>query len=334
MKKITLYFLFCITFLYSMGQINTIAPCMVLSGHQYKINYLRYSNDGKYLASGSWDNTVRIWDMETGSLLHELKAHTDWIRQVDISPNNKYVLSGSNDGSFIVWDLASGELIKKVAISKGKIIKNGIIPELNRETVNALSAVAYSPDGKFFATGSVDNIIRIWDANTFKLLHTLEGHHNSVFNILFSGDLMISGAIYSELIVWDTKSFKSLNTFNENRGYNGSFHLLQGEKYLANTGNCMINIWSLSTEKIVRSLPVQCMLQSLEFTSDEKQMITCAEDHTVKIWDFKTGKELWTYQNPKPEIADCKISPDGEYLAVATPESDILIWRMSDLLKK
>jgi WD40 repeat protein len=68
-------------------------------------------------------------------------------------------------------------------------------------------------------------------------------------------------------------------------------------------------------------------------TPDEKYMVTCAEEHTLKLWDFGSGEELWTYKNPKPELADCKISPDGKYLALATPEGKILIWRIRDLVK-
>ncbi len=314
------------------GQTNTIDPLKVLSGHKYKINCLCYSNDGKYLASGSWDNTVMVWDMGTYTLLYELKGHSDWIRGISISPGNKYIVSTSHDGTFILWDLASGNLIKQVRISEGKIMKKGIIPELSRETINSVSSVAFSTDGELLATGSVDNLIRIWDVKTFKLLHTLEGHNHSVFSIIFSNNLMISGAIYSELIIWDLKDFKPIKTLKETKCYNGSLHIIHNGELLANTGNCHINIWDIYSGEIVRKIPVQCQLQGLQFTPEEKYMITCAEDHTVKIWDFENGEEVWSYYNPKPEIADCKLSPDGMYLAVATPESNILIWETVRLL--
>ena len=62
-------------------------------------------------------------------------------------------------------------------------------------------------------------------------------------------------------------------------------------------------------------------------------MATCAEDYTLILWDFKSGKQIWKYNNPKPELADCKISPDGKFLALATPEGNILIWKMSELVE-
>ena len=65
---------------------NNIEPYKVLTGHQYKINYLRFSDDGKFLASGGWDNYTILWDMETFSKLNILEGHSDWIREVDIKP--------------------------------------------------------------------------------------------------------------------------------------------------------------------------------------------------------------------------------------------------------
>jgi len=318
-----------------LGQ-NIIEPYKVLTGHQYKINYLKFSDDSKFLASGGWDNYTVLWDMETFSKLHVLEGHSDWIREVDISPDNKYIASGSHDGSFKIWDLYSGELKYDIEPVSGEFIKKGIIPELDRKAKNAISALAFSTDGKYFAVGSTDDLIRIWDSKSFELIHTLHGHGAGVFYIDFSknSEIMVSGAIYNELIVWDTKTFKPIRELKEVRGYNGSFQFFNNDKYVLNTGNNKINVWDISEGNLIRSYPVQKMLQSVQLTPDEKYMFTCAEDHTLKLWDFYSGEELWTYTNDKPELADCKMSPDGKYLALATPEGKILIWKLKDLLNK
>ena len=252
-----------------------------------------------------------------------------------LSPDNKYVVSGSHDGSFKIWDLYSGELKYDIEPTPREFIKKGMFPEFDRKAKNAISALAFSPDGRYFAVGSTDELIRIWDSKSFELIHTLDGHESSVFYIDFSknGDLMVSGAIYNELIIWNTKTFKPINKLSEEWGYNGSFQFFNNDKYLLNTGNNKINVWDISEGNLIRSYPVQKMLQSVQLTPDEKYMFTCAEDHTLKLWDFNSGEELWAYKNPKPELADCKISPDGKYLALATPEGKILIWKLEDLIK-
>jgi|GEM_PF-1512206 len=335
MKKILFNIVLIFIFFPGIGQ-NNIEPFKVLTGHKYKLNYLRFSDDSKFLVSGGWDNNVILWDMETFSKLHVLNGHTDWIREVDISPDNKFVVSGSHDGSIKIWDLYSGEMKYDIEPTPREFINKGIIPELDRKAKNAISALAFSPDGRYFAVGSTDDLIRILDSKSFELIHTLEGHGASVFYIDFSknSDIMVSGAIYNELIVWDTKTFRPIRKLKEERGYNGSFQFFNNDKYLLNTGNSKINEWDIYEGNLIRSYPVQKMLQSVQLTTDEKYMFTCAEDHTLKLWDFNSGEELWSYTNTKPELADCKISPDGKYLALATPEGKILIWKLKDFFSK
>ena len=333
MRKLIIKILLILTILPAYGQINTRVPFKILKGHQYKVMYLSFSTDSKYLASSSWDNTVRIWNMETFTEFHVLEGHQDWVREVNISADNKYILSGSQDASFILWELKTGKLKSKVEISP-KEFSSKRFTEFDRKYKNAVCAVTFSQDGKYIAIGTTDSFIRIWELESMQLIHTLKGHNGNVFYIVFGkkDEIMVSGSFQNELIIWDTKTFKPLKILEEEKGYNGSFQLFQNNKYLVNTGNCMINVWDISKGEIIRSIPVQCDLQSVQLTPDEKYLITCAEDHTVKIWDFETEKELWTYYNPKPEIADCKISLDGKYLAVATPESVILIWEISELV--
>jgi len=335
MRKLIIKILLIITVTTSYSQIENKEPFKVLSGHEHKINYLSFSHDSKYLASGGWDNTVRLWNLETFTEVHELKGHNDWVREVCISYDNEYILSGSQDGTFFIWELISGKLKSKVDISP-KEFSSKIFPEFERKYKNAVCAVTFSQDRKYAAIGSSDSFIRIYELESMQLIHTLKGHNGSVFYIVFgkNDEIMVSGSFHEELIVWDTKTFRPIKVLDEKNGYNGSFQLFQDNKFLVNTGNCVINVWDILKGNIIRTIPVQCDLQSVQLTPDEKYLITCAEDHTVKIWDFETEKELWTYYNPKPEVADCKISPDGKYLAVATPESNILIWEIAELIKE
>ena len=335
MRKLIVKILLILTILPAYGQINTEVPFKILKGHQFKVMYLRFSSDGKYLASCGWDNTVRIWDMEDFSEVKVLKGHTDNVWVVDISKDNRFVLSGSMDASFILWNLNTGELIHKVNILPEKVKIYPQIPKESPEWPNSIFGAAFDNKTKIIAIGSSDRLIRIYDIESLKLLHTLKGHENEVYDIIFSADnnFMVSGAFNKELIIWDTKTFKPIKTIKEEQGYNGSFQLINSDKWLINTGNCKINVWDISSGEIIRSIPVQCSLQSVQITPDEKYIATCAEDHSIKLWDFKTGKELWCYINQKPEVADCKISPNGKYLAVATPESNILIWKISELVK-
>ncbi|MCB2194395.1 MAG: WD40 repeat domain-containing protein [Bacteroidetes bacterium] len=317
------------------SQKNEIQPYKILEGHTYKINYLHFSNDGRYLASGGWDNYTILWDMENFSKLKTLKGHSDWVRELNITPNNKYVVSGSHDGTVNIYALNTGELKHVIKITPENFIKKGIYPEFDRRVKNAVCAVSFTPDGKYLLVGTLDEYIRIFDTSEFELINKLKAHHNGTGYIDFSkdGNLMVSGSIYKELIVWDTQTYLPKHILKEHRGYNSSFQLFNQDKYLVNAANDTINVWNVTNGELIRSIPAQDKLQSVQLTPDEKYMLTCGEDHMLILWDFESGKELWSYKNSKPELADCKISPNGELLALATPEGKILIWEIKDLVK-
>jgi serine/threonine protein kinase len=132
---------------------------VTLYGHTHNVNSVSFRPDGKRIASGSWDNTIRLWDASTGEELHTLKGHTGEVRSVSFSPDGKRIASGSFDKTIRLWDAAKGEELHT----------------LKGHTDDAYS-VSFSPDGTRIALGSRDQTIRLGDAATGEELHTLKGH--------------------------------------------------------------------------------------------------------------------------------------------------------------
>lgn len=111
----------------------------MLQGHTNTVRSVVFSPDGKYICSGSYDNTVRLWNTETGETVRTLEGHTNWVTSVSFSPDGKYVCSGSYDKTVRQWNTETGELIRTL--------------EGHMSYVNS---VAFSPDGKFLCSGSGD----------------------------------------------------------------------------------------------------------------------------------------------------------------------------------
>ncbi len=130
-------------------------------GHTSAVSSFAYSPNGKRIASGSGDNTIRIWDAKTGELVAgPLEGHTSAVISVAFSPNGKRVASGSWDKTVRIWDAKTGELILGPLQSDSNII-----------------SVAFSPDGKRLLTGSDDHTIQIWNSKTGELVkEPLKGH--------------------------------------------------------------------------------------------------------------------------------------------------------------
>jgi WD40 repeat protein len=121
------------------------SPLYSLTGHTHIVSAMSISADGKLLVSGSWDQTIKIWNLETGKLIRSLKGHTDKVYTIALSPDQKIIASGSADQSIKLWYIETGELL---ATFKG-----------HNHTVTAL---AFTDSGDMLVSGSFDKTIKIW----------------------------------------------------------------------------------------------------------------------------------------------------------------------------
>jgi WD40 repeat protein len=148
------------------GRLTTL-----LKGHTNVVLSLAFSNDSRYLASGSFDQTVRIWDMARKKGIHTLSGHKKYILGVSFLPDNRRVVSASLDHTLILWDAMSGKSLKRMEGHTG-----------------AVRSVAVSPDGKTIASGSWDKTIRLWDGRDGSFMKVLARLERNVGSLSFSPD--------------------------------------------------------------------------------------------------------------------------------------------------
>jgi WD40 repeat protein len=158
----------------------------ILGGHEEEIGYLAFSPDGKLLASGSADCTTRVWDAVTGEQRFKWKQR-GWIRGLKFAPDGKTLAAGAGR-TVKVWDLTTGE--ERATLAKG-----------HRETIFTL---AYSPDGRFLATGSKDGSVRFWDLTTGRD-RAFRWKIGEVHALAFAPDGMTAaaGGEHGDIVVWD-----------------------------------------------------------------------------------------------------------------------------------
>ncbi|OBQ39470.1 MAG: ribosome assembly protein 4, partial [Anabaena sp. MDT14b] len=290
-----------------------------LKGHESPVSSVGFSPDGKKLASGSFDNTIKIWDVTTGKVLNTLKGHESPVSSVGFSPDGKKLASGSFDKTIKIWDVTTGKVLNTL---KG-----------HESSVNS---VGFSPDGKQLASGSEDKTIKIWDVTTGKVLNTLKGHEGLVWSVGFSpdGKKLASGSYDKTIKIWDVTTGKVLNTL---KGHESSVNSVgfspDGKQLASGSGDILrsedktIKIWDVTTGKVLNTLKGhESSVNSVGFSPDGKQLASGSEDKTIKIWDVTTGKVLNTLKGHEDSVNSVGFSSDGKQLASGSRDKTIKIW--------
>jgi WD40 repeat protein len=224
---------------------------------------IAFSPDGGALAVGRYDSTVKVWDVATGRELATLKGHIKGIARVAFSPDRATLASLSGEGVVKVWDVPT----------------RPVRPPGVAENLPAISAVAFTPDGKAFATGEMNPAaVRLWQAATGRQLAVLGKHGGTVRAVAFTPDgrILASGGEDGIVKLWDLTTRRERATLGGHQG----------------------------------------MVTAVAFAPDNRTLASAEEPgHRVKLWDTATGRELDTVEGGAP----LAFSPDGRALAHAHP---------------
>ena len=284
-----------------------------LEGHTSYVFSVAFSPDGQRLATGSEDNSAKIWDLQSGKQTLSLDGHTSSVTSVAFSPDGQRLATGSEDNSTKIWDLQSG----KQTLS------------LDGHT-SYVTSVAFSPDGQRLATGSSDNSAKIWDLQSGKQTLSLQGHTSSVWSVAFSpdGKSLATGSLDKTAKIWDLQSGKQTLSLKGHASYVFSVAFSpDGQRLATGSSDNSSKIWDLQSGKQTLSLKGHTSsVLSVAFSLDGQRLATGSHDKTAKIWDLQSGKLTLNLQGHTSSVSMVAFSPDGISLATGSYDNTTKIW--------
>ncbi len=299
-----------------------------LEGHTRDVISIDFSPDGQFIASGSYDETLRIWDVETGGIVRIIQMPKDIIQEYSFSP--VYDLAYSPDGQFIVtgsgqisiWDAQTGDIVQQLAGHE-----------------NSIKSIAYSPDGLYILSGAGGYLgeerVRLWNVQTGEILKSAEP------------DMFLSEVAYSpdgesiayvgsgRVVIRDVNTWEVIQIFDSlTQTYDViSLDFSPDSQFIiagGSRGNSEINVWNIQTGENTLILEGHKSNITSLFYSPNGQFIVSNEDwgdNSVRIWDAQTGELISSIAQHIMGYT-LTYSPDNQFI-LASGKTVIWVWNIN-----
>jgi len=256
-----------------------------LKGHSHYVQDVAISSDGQFALSGSWDGTLRLWDLNTGTTTRNFYGHTKDVLSVAFSADNRQIVSGSRDKSINLWN----------TLGQCKFV---ITEEGHREWV---SCVRFSPNlaTPLIVSAGWDKMVKVWNLTHCKLRTNLIGHTGYVNTVTVSpdGSLCASGGKDGTAMLWDLNEGRHLSSLDAG----DIIHALVFSPiryWLCAATASAIKIWDLESKVCVdelkpdikqskKAVPIQCI--SLAWSADGTTLFAGYIDNVIRVWGVQSS---------------------------------------------
>jgi len=304
------------------GRNNSDIPQLTVQlGHHNPVNTIAFSPNSKLMATGAMDNTVKIWDVESGLLIHSLEGHTHSVQSVAFSNDGDFVISGSLDKTVKLWHVLTGKLIQSIDAH-----------------TTGVTSVAWHPNGKLFVSTGMDKIVKFWAAETGTEIENDLDIKDIANDVKFSPDGRYLACAVSDgsVKVWESTSMKKVISDQAHDAEVISVSFSSDSRFLVSIGkDNTLKIWDVAEARLKQTLKYASNL-SLEpaelgmagFSPDGAMIATSVDKNKIVFWDVASGLRLFEWDAIDRKVEGVSFSPDGQYLA-AINNNTVDLWNIS-----
>lgn len=298
-------------------RVRSVTRCTSsLPGHAEAVLHVSFSPDGRMLASGSGDATVRLWDVSTEMPRATLRGHTGWVLAVAWAPTSRMLASGSMDGTVRLWDPAAGAAAGRPLVG-------------HKKPVTCLSWAPLhdaSGGGTRLASGSKDGAVRIWDSVRRVCVATLGGHTAPVTAVLWGGRGLLYSASQDRTVhVWEAATGKLVRVLKEHAHWVNSLSVSGGAAL--RRGPFDHRGVAPEGEAEARERARELHEEALSATGGRELLATGSDDFTLFLWQPETSKKpVARMVGHQQQVNFVAFSPDSRYIASASFDKSVRIW--------
>ncbi|MHC1762732.1 MAG: protein kinase [Verrucomicrobiia bacterium] len=265
---------------------------------------LAFSPDGRVLATGNWNDKIKLWELPGGELRHTIPV-AGMVMALEFSGDGRMLGAARWDDDPMIWSASDGAPL-------------GTLAGGTRRS----HTLAFSPDSRMLATAGSDQTVDLWDTEKRQLLTRLRGHGGEIWSLAFSPDgrLLASGGRDDAVFIWDPASRPPPNTLTGLVEHLGMpvFAISRTGSRLAALTPTGLGVWN--ARSLDRHGPLLDATSPLAFFSDEDHLLTVRLPSSLVTWDLATAQPVKEVQLPVSVDfeSDCRLSPSGQWIACAS----------------